>query len=95
MFASEDYRPKKKAGVQLLLHDGSELSGSLFLLANQRIVDIVNDPRMFVPFMRSDGTVIVLNKSAIMQIVPREQKTEPASVDVLYDDGQTGETKSE
>lgn len=78
MLASNQLKPKTKAEVELVLTDGTSLRGSFFVAAQQRILDILNDDRAFLPFEGSDGVVTLLNKSAIARIKPIEQTVERA-----------------
>ena len=71
MFATNsNVTPKVKTEVELVLTDGTVLSGEMFMLAGQRVLDIVNDERKFVPFASFDGPVKVINKAMIAHITP-------------------------
>ena len=72
-FASEHVKPKNKAEVELILNDGTSSRGNIFCNAMERLVDILNDERMFIPFEDSKGIVRLLNKSAITSISPVDQ----------------------
>ena len=61
---------KVKTEVELVLTDGTVLSGEMFMHAEQRVLDIVNDERQFVPFASFDGPVKVINKAMIAHITP-------------------------
>ena len=64
---------KIKTEVELVLTDGTVLNGAMFMHADQRVLDLVNDERRFVPFSRFDGPVKVINKAMIAQITPVER----------------------
>ena len=61
---------KIKTEVELVLTDGTVLNGEMFMHADQRVLDIVNDERKFVPFASFDGPVKVINKAMIAHITP-------------------------
>ena len=73
MFASSgNVTQKVKTEVELVLTDGTVLSGEMFMHAEQRVLDIVNDERQFVPFASFDGPIKVINKAMIAHITPLE-----------------------
>ncbi len=78
MFASDQLKQKVKAPAELVLDDGTDMKGSFFLNPQQRVLDILNDERAFLPFEDSEGTIIVISKSTIVRIMPVEQKLEHA-----------------
>ncbi len=78
MFGAEQLRQKVRAEVALTLIDGTVLKGSFFLSPQQRVLDMLNDHRPFLPFEDSEGTIIVIRKSTIARIIPIEQKLKHA-----------------
>ena len=64
---------KIKTEVELVLTDGTVLNGAMFMHADQRVLDLVNDERRFVPFASFDGPVKVNNKAMIAHITPVER----------------------
>ena len=42
----------------------------------QRISDLLNDPRQFLPFRNSDGTIVHLRKATILKLLQLKQQTE-------------------
>ena len=74
MFATNgNVTQKVKTEVELVLTDGTVLSGEMFMHAGQRVLDIVNDDRKFVPFANFDGPISVINKAMIAHITPIER----------------------
>ena len=73
MFTATHVTQKIRTEVELTLTDGSVLAGFFFVHAEQRVLDIVNDDRAFLPFEHVDGQVTVLNKSLIAHIRPLER----------------------
>ena len=79
MFASDQLKQKFKVEAELALDDGTVLTGSFFLNPQQRILDILNDERAFLPFEDSEGVIIVLLKTTIRRIKPVVQELEHAN----------------
>ena len=69
-------KQKLMAEVEITLTDGSVLSGNFFLNPQERIVDMLNDDRRFLPFSDQSGVVSVVSKAAIHSIRPVMQKIE-------------------
>lgn len=72
MFTATHVTQKTRIEVELTLADGRFLAGVLFTHAGQRVLDIVNDDRAFIPFEDADGQLMVINKSMIAHIRPME-----------------------
>ena len=67
-------KQKLMAEVEVFMSDGSVLRGNFFLNPQERIVDMLNDDREFLPFSNENDTVTVIAKSAISSIRPAQQK---------------------
>ncbi len=76
MFKHDEFVSRGKVEVDLALMDGTTLRGSLFATQRQRLVDMMNDPRAFIPIELEDGTVKVVNKAAISSITLLQQDME-------------------
>ncbi len=72
-------KQKLMAEVEVTMTDGSILRGNFFLNPQERIVDMLNDDRRFLPFSDEDGVVTVVAKAAINSIRPAQQKVEQFS----------------
>ncbi|MFP6741002.1 MAG: hypothetical protein VCD33_05140 [Alphaproteobacteria bacterium] len=81
MYSSSVVKQKLMAEVDVTLSDGSILNGNFFLNPQERIIDMLNDDRHFLPFSDSDGVITVVAKVAITSIRPTQQT----------DDGKTEE----
>ncbi len=69
--SDEPYRiTKDRLKVDLTLSDGSAVTGFVFVGKRERLVDMLNDQRQFVPVERMDGTLVMLNKGAILRAQP-------------------------
>lgn len=73
MLTSECLIPKVKIEVEVDLSDGSHLRGYLFGTQDQRISDVLNDSRGFLPFVDMDGQCTVYSKTVIFGIKPVQQ----------------------
>ena len=76
---------KQKLEVQIELDDGARLLGFLFVKQMQRLLDLLNDERSFLPFQTSDGLVIHIKKTAITKITELDQEVEQAAITDPYD----------
>lgn len=76
MYESEDKIQKYEIEVQVELDNGTQLLGSLFIKQMQRISDLLNDQRQFLPFQNSDGTIAYLRKATIVKLVQLKQQIE-------------------
>lgn len=62
--------PKIRQYAQLRLTDGTEMTGYVFVEATMRIQDLLNGPQPFIPFIDEDDTILLINKTAIVQLRP-------------------------
>ena len=76
MYDSAEKIPKYEIEIEVELDNGTRLLGFLFLKQLQRISDLLNDPRQFIPFQNSDGTIVHLRKATIVKLVQLKQKIE-------------------
>lgn len=68
MASSEHYLDKEARRVRLLLADGREIKGRMFIRQGDRIVDLLNDTRDFLPFEDEESSIIVINKASIVGV---------------------------
>ena len=69
MFGISSQMDKVKIDVQVELHNGSQLLGVLFLRRDQRMSDLLNDQRDFLPLETTDGLIINLAKAYVAKVV--------------------------
>jgi DnaJ like chaperone protein len=69
MFGISSQMDKIKIDVQVELHNGKQLLGVLFLRRDQRISDLLNDQRTFLPLENTDGLIVNLAKAYIAKVV--------------------------
>ena len=66
---------KTRHRVSVTLHDGTVLSGFMFLGARERLLDVFNDSRSFVPILTADERLIFLAKTSIALAEPIPETT--------------------
>lgn len=64
---TEIARHKKRIPVHLVLADGAKLEGDVFLVRGERLIDMLNDQRGFIPFQDGTGRVTMLSKGQIAE----------------------------
>ncbi|HLT01986.1 MAG TPA: hypothetical protein VK001_07395 [Geminicoccaceae bacterium] len=71
-----DYDVPEKLGteVELTFVDKTKLRGRFFVARTQRVSDVLNDTRSFVPFAHEDGTVCLINKTCLIEVKPKHQE---------------------
>ncbi len=67
-YDSEKHVDKDHRLVRVRLMDGTEVKGKIFTVQGDRVVDLMNDGRQFIPFENDETSIIVLNKAAIMGV---------------------------
>jgi len=60
--------PKIKAEVEMITHDGVMLKGKFFTVPSQRVLDVLNDDRTFLPFETEDGDIYIINKRFVARM---------------------------
>ncbi len=67
-----DKQPKVRVAVEIASGDKT-IAGHIFLNPNERIIDMMNDARIYVAFEHGDGTFEVLSKAQIWRVRPVDQ----------------------
>lgn len=65
----DEYRPKIKIEVEVEMDEGAPLTGFMFAASYQRLSDVLNDDRLFLPLMHSGG-VTMLSKTHLRRVTP-------------------------
>ncbi|MBV7257517.1 hypothetical protein KCG44_12050 [Pacificimonas sp. WHA3] len=58
-------RTKSKQAVEVVLEDGTNLTGHIFVGVGERVLDCLNDTRSFFPFLAEDGAMLLLSKRTV------------------------------
>jgi len=64
---------KKKLLVELELDSGTIMNGYLFVGQTQRLSDLMNDDRTFLPFEDMDGAITIFTKGMARRVKPVER----------------------
>lgn len=72
---------KKKLLVELELDTGTIMNGYLFLGQTQRLSDLMNDDRTFLPFEDMDGGITIFTKGMARRVKPVEKAQTAAAGD--------------
>ena len=72
--SSDVIRPKTKVSVLLKWNNGSNLEGYVYVSGQERILDLVNDGKLFLPFETNEGKVLLINKNTIDVIEPFDEE---------------------
>lgn len=67
-------RHKNETEVSLTLEGQDPIDVKMFLLVDERITDLLNDSRAFIPVVDKNDKVIVIAKKNIISIAEKEQK---------------------
>ncbi len=76
MYESEHKVWKSKLEVEVEFTDGARLLGSLFTKQMQRLSDLLNDPREFLPVQTPEGLIVHLRKATIARVTQLDQAVE-------------------
>ena len=85
MFDEQDKVQKRKIEVEVKLNDGTKMMGALFVHAQQRLSDLLNDQRQFLPLLTSAGVIVNLSKSCLYQVTQLDQRVNLDESDDPYE----------
>ena len=64
---------KNEVPVTIVLVDGATVDCNIFVEDGQRVLELMNDKRNFIPYVNSDGEITIIQKSTIARISPIEE----------------------
>lgn len=76
MFSNEKHPQKDLTEVTITLVNGNTLRGNFYVTLNQRVGDLLNDQRIFLPFEEAGKNICLINKSHIVDVQPTCQETD-------------------
>jgi DnaJ-domain-containing protein 1 len=85
MYESDEKISKWQIEVRVELDNGTRLLGFLFVKPTQRLSELLNDQRSFLPMQTLDGLIVQLAKSTIAKVVQLDQTAEAESITDPYD----------
>ncbi|MEM9014012.1 MAG: J domain-containing protein [Pseudomonadota bacterium] len=63
---------KRRADVWITIAGEGEIEAAVFLAINERLIDLLNDDRNFIPILSGSGDTQIVAKSQIVKIIERE-----------------------
>jgi len=85
MYDSDPKLQKIKLAVEMEVDGGQRMLGSVFVSQKQRLPDLLNDDRTFLPFETSEGLIKIIRKSTIRCVTPMNQITLPMTTNDPYE----------
>ena len=85
MYQSDQKVAVEKVEAEVELDNGRRLLGHLFIKPLQRVSDLLDNERTFLPFLTADGIIVHLRKTAITKILEIGQLVDQESVTDPYD----------
>jgi hypothetical protein len=67
---SSRIRSKVKVAVEVILADGTTVSGAVFIGVDERVSDLLNDSKPFFPVRMENGEILLINKSSVALVKP-------------------------
>lgn len=58
-------RTKVNVGVDIILNDGTSVTGSVFIGLEERVQDLLNDPKLFIPVRQANEEILLINKNSV------------------------------
>ncbi|MGE0408476.1 MAG: J domain-containing protein, partial [Amphiplicatus sp.] len=83
------YRFKKPTPVAVSLAGAAPFDAAVFLHVEERLIDLLNDQRAFIPARRADGSMMFLAKTSIVSIVEKAVEPEPDRTEKPAEDAET------
>ncbi|MEM9168790.1 MAG: DnaJ domain-containing protein [Pseudomonadota bacterium] len=62
-------RSKREVVCDVTLTNQDPFLGAVFLKHDERLIDLLNDPRAFIPMRNADGAPMIVAKSSIVSII--------------------------
>ena len=78
MFQQDQKSKKNEVAVDIDLANGKTIECCFFAAHGQRLLDLMNDERSYIPYSNKEGKVTILQKSAIIQLTPVDQTLDEA-----------------
>ena len=70
-------RHKNEHRVIVTLTGQEPFEAFVFLKINERLIDLLNDQRMFIPIKRADGATLIASKQNIVSIIEKPDEEAP------------------
>jgi DnaJ-domain-containing protein 1 len=79
MYGISSQMDKIKIDAQVELHSGNQFLAAFFVRRDQRISDLLNDEREFLPLELTNGLISHLKKSSIASVTQLDQRVDDDS----------------
>lgn len=66
---------KTKATVSVKLNDGEMFDGHFFVSGDERVTDLLNGEKQYLPFEALNGFIYVINKASITRVIAKERRS--------------------
>ena len=66
---------KEEIPVNIVLTDGTTIEGCVFATDGQRLLDLMNDNRAYIPYTDTDGEFTIIQKLSVSRIAPMIKNT--------------------
>lgn len=70
MFDFDNIVHKEETEAEIVLTDGTSMTGVFYTMQDQRLIDLLNDHRRFIPYRDSEGMLTLIGKTNIDRIMP-------------------------
>ena len=74
MYDLDEFSTQISTEVEITFVDRTKMRGWFFASRTQRVSDLLNDPRVFVPFEDISGAVRLVNKNNVIEVRPSHQE---------------------
>lgn len=81
MFQKTGAKFKVEEFVEITLAGQDPFEAVVFLSVGDRLIDLLNDQRLFIPVKRMDNSTVIMAKSNILSIVEKDPFAKPVDMD--------------
>jgi len=74
--SNNNKKHKEEVVVEITFMNNTTMRGTFFGLLDQRVIDIVNDTREFIPFKDSSNNIRIISKNNIRDVRPLESESD-------------------
>ncbi len=86
-------RHKNALRVRFVLTGAEPFEASVFLKLDERLIDLLNDPRAFIPVRRDDGSTMIVAKANIVSVAEIPGKFDANGEAIAGDDEEAAERR--
>ena len=90
---SSQSRHKNPMRVRLAVTGSEPFEAVVFLKLDERLIDLLNDPRAFIPVRRTDGATMIVAKANIVSVTEIPEKADAGAEPIAGDDEEAAERR--